>query len=98
MVGAGVVPFEEDEKDPRTWYLDHNYIESMNDMFKKVNGSSPPLPRPPLTHSLTKPCSEREVDRLVPYWTEATSFRSRDQRGHQEVFEQTGHGHRGCQT
>jgi 26S proteasome regulatory subunit N8 len=37
----GTVPFEEDEKDPRTWYLDHNYIESMNDMFKKVNGSSP---------------------------------------------------------
>lgn len=33
-----IVPFEEDEKDPRTWFLDHNYIESMNDMFKKVNG------------------------------------------------------------
>jgi 26S proteasome regulatory subunit N8 len=32
------VPFEEDDKDPRTWFLDHNYIESMNDMFKKVNG------------------------------------------------------------
>ncbi|BGP20960.1 proteasome regulatory particle subunit [Rhodosporidiobolus nylandii] len=34
--GRGV-PFEEDEKDPRTWFLDHNYIESMNEMFKKVN-------------------------------------------------------------
>ena len=34
------VPFEEDDKDPRTWFLDHNYIESMNDMFKKVNGKS----------------------------------------------------------
>jgi 26S proteasome regulatory subunit N8 len=34
------VPFEEDDKDPRTWFLDHNYIESMNDMFKKVNGES----------------------------------------------------------
>ncbi|GAA6016725.1 hypothetical protein JCM10207_000160 [Rhodosporidiobolus poonsookiae] len=31
------VPFEEDDKDPRTWFLDHNYIESMNEMFKKVN-------------------------------------------------------------
>ncbi|KAG9629437.1 26S proteasome regulatory subunit rpn-8, partial [Aureobasidium melanogenum] len=31
------VPFEEDEKDPSVWFLDHNYIESMNDMFKKVN-------------------------------------------------------------
>ncbi|KAL9088093.1 MAG: hypothetical protein Q9159_003291 [Coniocarpon cinnabarinum] len=31
------VPFEEDEKDPSVWFLDHNYIESMGDMFKKVN-------------------------------------------------------------
>ncbi|KAI9692637.1 MAG: proteasome regulatory particle subunit [Bogoriella megaspora] len=31
------VPFEEDEKDPSVWFIDHNYIESMNDMFKKVN-------------------------------------------------------------
>jgi len=31
------VPFEEDDKDPGVWFLDHNYVESMNDMFKKVN-------------------------------------------------------------
>ncbi|KAH7924755.1 Mov34-domain-containing protein [Leucogyrophana mollusca] len=31
------IPFEEDEKDPRTWFLDHNYIEGMFDMFRKVN-------------------------------------------------------------
>ena len=31
------MPFEEDEKDPAVWFLDHNYIASMNDMFKKVN-------------------------------------------------------------
>ncbi|CAK7224974.1 proteasome regulatory particle subunit [Sporothrix bragantina] len=31
------VPFEEDDKDPSVWYLDHNYIEAMNDMFKKIN-------------------------------------------------------------
>jgi proteasome lid subunit RPN8/RPN11 len=31
------VPFEEDEKDPTVWFLDHNYVESMNDMFKKIN-------------------------------------------------------------
>ncbi|KAL8380970.1 hypothetical protein RB595_005324 [Gaeumannomyces hyphopodioides] len=31
------VPFEEDEKNPSVWFLDHNYIESMNSMFKKVN-------------------------------------------------------------
>ncbi len=32
-----LVPFEEDEKDPSVWFLDHNYVESMNDMFKKIN-------------------------------------------------------------
>ncbi|ERF71453.1 26S proteasome regulatory subunit rpn-8 [Endocarpon pusillum Z07020] len=31
------VPFEEDDKDRSVWFLDHNYVESMNDMFKKVN-------------------------------------------------------------
>ena len=31
------VPFEEDDKDPSVWFLDHNYVGSMNDMFKKVN-------------------------------------------------------------
>lgn len=47
------VPFEEDDKDLRTWFLDHNYVESMNDMFKKVNGKplpfliASPLPFPP---------------------------------------------------
>jgi 26S proteasome regulatory subunit N8 len=33
------IPFEEDEKDSKTWFLDHNYIESMFEMFKKVNGT-----------------------------------------------------------
>ena len=33
-----IVPFEEDERDPSVWFLDHNYVEAMNDMFKKVNG------------------------------------------------------------
>ncbi|CAG8975555.1 hypothetical protein HYALB_00005623 [Hymenoscyphus albidus] len=31
------VPFEEEEKDPSVWFLDHNYVESMNEMFKKIN-------------------------------------------------------------
>ena len=32
------VPFEEDDRDPRIWFLDHSYMESMCAMFKKVNG------------------------------------------------------------
>ncbi|KAK0239494.1 maintenance of mitochondrial structure and function-domain-containing protein [Armillaria nabsnona] len=31
------IPFEEDEKDSKTWFLDHNYILGMYEMFKKVN-------------------------------------------------------------
>jgi len=31
------LPFEEDEKDSKTWFLDHNYIEGMWEMFKKGN-------------------------------------------------------------
>ena len=32
------VPFEEDDKDPTIWFLDHSYLENMFRMFKKVNG------------------------------------------------------------
>jgi len=31
------IPFEEDERESKTWFLDHNYIEGMWEMFKKVN-------------------------------------------------------------
>lgn len=37
VVFACLVPFEEDEKDPSVWFLDHNFVESMRDMFKKIN-------------------------------------------------------------
>lgn len=33
------VPFEEDDKDPSIWFLDHSYLENMFRMFKKVNGA-----------------------------------------------------------
>mmetsp|Transcript_30957 Transcript_30957/g.46971 ORF Transcript_30957/g.46971 Transcript_30957/m.46971 type:complete len:336 (+) Transcript_30957:31-1038(+) len=31
------VPFEEDSKNPAVFYLDHNYLENMLTMFRKVN-------------------------------------------------------------
>ncbi|KAK9320957.1 maintenance of mitochondrial structure and function-domain-containing protein [Lipomyces orientalis] len=37
VTNSFAVPFEEDDKDPSVWFLDHNYVENMNDMFKKVN-------------------------------------------------------------
>nr|CAG4651958.1 EOG090X08WI [Triops cancriformis] len=32
-----VVPFDEDDKDKSVWFLDHDYLENMSNMFKKVN-------------------------------------------------------------
>ncbi|KAJ3415976.1 proteasome regulatory particle subunit [Chytridiales sp. JEL 0842] len=37
VANSYALPFEEDEKDPSVWFLDHNYHEAMYDMFKKVN-------------------------------------------------------------
>jgi len=31
------VPFEEDRKNPAVFYLDHNYLENMLSMFRKIN-------------------------------------------------------------
>eukprot|EP00051_Salpingoeca_urceolata_P027532 m.481902 g.481902 ORF g.481902 m.481902 type:complete len:355 (-) comp22371_c0_seq1:38-1102(-) len=31
------VPFEEDAKNPGVWFLDHDYLTAMFDMFRKVN-------------------------------------------------------------
>ncbi|XP_005592455.1 26S proteasome non-ATPase regulatory subunit 7 isoform X2 [Macaca thibetana thibetana] len=31
------VPFDEDDKDDSVWFLDHDYLENMYGMFKKVN-------------------------------------------------------------
>jgi hypothetical protein len=41
MCQLNSVPFEEDDKDPSIWFLDHSYLENMFRMFKKVNGESP---------------------------------------------------------
>lgn len=34
------MPFDEDDKDDSVWFLDHDYLENMYNMFKKVNGKS----------------------------------------------------------
>lgn len=31
------VPFDEDDKDKSVWFLDHDYLDNMYGMFKKVN-------------------------------------------------------------
>ena len=33
-----LVPFDEDPKDTDVWFMDHDYLENMAAMFRKVNG------------------------------------------------------------
>merc|ERR1712110_900478 len=37
VTSSYAVPFEEDERDPSIWFLDHSFHEAMFAMFKKVN-------------------------------------------------------------
>ncbi|CAM9092513.1 unnamed protein product [Chrysoparadoxa australica] len=37
ITNSFAVPFEEDLRNPDIWYLDHNFLESMEGMFRKVN-------------------------------------------------------------
>uniref|UniRef100_A0A2P2LP19 MPN domain-containing protein n=1 Tax=Rhizophora mucronata TaxID=61149 RepID=A0A2P2LP19_RHIMU len=37
VTNSYAVPFEEDDKDPSIWFLDHNYHDSMFSMFKRIN-------------------------------------------------------------
>ena len=33
-----IVPFDEEDKEKDVWFLDHEYLENMYTMFRKVNG------------------------------------------------------------
>lgn len=37
ITNSFAVPFEEDLNNPNVWFLDHNYLENMYWMFKRVN-------------------------------------------------------------
>ncbi|CAA20676.1 19S proteasome regulatory subunit Rpn8 [Schizosaccharomyces pombe] len=39
VANSYAIPFEEDEKNASVWFLDHNFMESMNEMFKKINAN-----------------------------------------------------------
>lgn len=49
-----LVPFEEDDKDPSIWFLDHNFLENMWNMFRKINGEIRLLPSPSISLSFTQ--------------------------------------------
>ena len=37
VTNSYAIPFEEDDKNAEVWFLDHNFIEGMGEMFKKIN-------------------------------------------------------------
>lgn len=39
ITNSFAVPFEEDLNNPVVWFLDHNFLDTMFWMFKKVNSS-----------------------------------------------------------
>ena len=44
VTNSFAVPFEEDLNNPKVWFLDHNFLENMYWMFKKVNSELPASP------------------------------------------------------
>mmetsp|Transcript_20323 Transcript_20323/g.69182 ORF Transcript_20323/g.69182 Transcript_20323/m.69182 type:complete len:328 (+) Transcript_20323:169-1152(+) len=37
VTNSYAVPFEEDDKDPKVWFLDHSYHEEMYNMYRRIN-------------------------------------------------------------
>jgi len=37
IANSFAIPFDEDDKDKEVWFLDHEYLENMYNMFRKVN-------------------------------------------------------------
>jgi proteasome lid subunit RPN8/RPN11 len=68
------IPFEEDDKDSKSWFLDHNYVQEMYDMFRKVNGAS----RPPAACFLL-PHSAPAKERLIGWYHTGPKLRASDQ-------------------
>lgn len=72
ITASFAVPFEEDDKDPSIWFLDHNFLEQMHAMFKKVNArekiigwySTGPRIRP----------GDIDIDKLVRRYTPTPAY------------------------
>lgn len=77
------MPFEEDDRNPKIWFLDHSYLEQMYRMFKKGNGA-PRRPPRLLAHAVHQvlsckggpPCAARE--RVVGWYSTGPRLREAD--------------------
>lgn len=81
VANSFAVPFEEDENDPKTLFLDHDYIYGMLEMFKKVNG----------TQTMADG-SARAFCWMVPYRAEAALVGPGDQPHDEAVHTAPGDG------
>lgn len=72
------VPFDEDDRDDSVWFLDHDYLENMYGMFKKVNGKDtadihvnqlPSLDCDTFESVSSLVFSQRKNSRMVPHRT-----------------------------
>lgn len=79
------VPFEEDEKDPKTWFLDLDYIEGMWEMFRKVNGACHRCSFELNDQELNRSLSPGKADRVLPHRSDATLLGPRDLRALQAI-------------
>lgn len=79
MVPRFAIPFEEDERDPKTFFLDLDYVEEMWRMFRKVNGMSSPVLRAIQPFAvLPQNLKDRETDPQVSPRTDISGTNKRD--------------------
>lgn len=79
VANSFAVPFEEDESSgagKNSWFLDHDYIESMMTMCKKINGEDP-IPRATPDSMLTFALTARE--KLIGWYHTGPRLRTSDQ-------------------
>ena len=80
------IPFEEDEKDSKTWFLDHNYIEGMWEMFKKVNGEYYSFPTSKIQVLSVRSLAFAARERMIGWYHTGPKLRASDQEIN-ELFE-----------
>lgn len=66
LIAFFAVPFEEDDRDPNIWFLDHSYLEGMSAMFKKVNGRK-------CIHTLVLACTGIALDNTLPFCSQGAN-------------------------
>jgi hypothetical protein len=78
VTNSFAVPFDEDDRNPAIWYLDHDFLETMSTMFKKVAGTFDLCNRPFCVSLIPRFDSEGKDHRMVLHRTTHQTCRFRD--------------------